>query len=137
LDFACARVDRDRGNGFDQFALQNRPASRRRARDHGGGASLDFLFAGDDFGLRGDGGFHRSRAIWPYAALAAVALFGAFVALMHGLALGPASVLVPVAQMSFLPTALLGAIIFRERLDGKKYAGLAIAVAALVLFAAS
>ncbi len=66
-----------------------------------------------------------------------LALFGAFVALMHGLALGPASVLVPVAQMSFVLTALLGAATFRERLDAKKYAGLAIAVAALVLFAVS
>src|SRR5581483_3113513 len=33
---------------------------------------------------------------WPYAALAALALFGAFILLMHSLALGPASVLVPV-----------------------------------------
>jgi uncharacterized membrane protein len=84
-----------------------------------------------------DGGFHVPRGIWPYAALAAVALFGAFVALLHGLALGPASVLVPVAQMSFVFTALFGAAIFRERLDTKKYAGLVIAVAALVLFAVS
>jgi drug/metabolite transporter (DMT)-like permease len=34
-------------------------------------------------------------------------------------------------------TALLGAALFRERLDAKKYAGLAIAAAALVLFAVS
>jgi drug/metabolite transporter (DMT)-like permease len=89
------------------------------------------------FGLLGDGGFRAPREIWIYAASAAVALFGAFVALMHGLALGPASVLVPVAQMSFVFTALLGAAIFHERLDAKKYAGLAIAAAALVLFAVS
>jgi drug/metabolite transporter (DMT)-like permease len=89
------------------------------------------------FGVFGDGGFHVPRGVWPYAALAALALFGAFVALLHGLALGPASVLVPVAQMSFVFTALLGAAIFRERLDAKKYAGLAIAVLALALFAAS
>jgi drug/metabolite transporter (DMT)-like permease len=88
------------------------------------------------FGLFG-GGFRPPRGIWPYAASAAVALFGAFIALMHGLALGPASVLVPVAQMSFVFTALLGAALFRERLDAKKYAGLAIAAAALVLFAFS
>jgi drug/metabolite transporter (DMT)-like permease len=89
------------------------------------------------FGLLGDGGFRAPREIWIYAASAAVALFGAFVALMHGLALGPASVLVPVAQMSFVFTALLGAALFHERLDAKKYAGLAIAAAALVLFAVS
>lgn len=89
------------------------------------------------FGGLGDGGFRVPRGIWLYAASAAVALFGAFVALLHGLALGPASVLVPVAQMSFVFTALLGAVLFREPLDAKKYAGLAIAAAALVLFAVS
>ncbi|HUC51129.1 MAG TPA: DMT family transporter [Xanthobacteraceae bacterium] len=89
------------------------------------------------FGLLGENGLRVPRSIWPYAASAAVALFGAFIALMHGLALGPASVLVPVAQMSFVFTALFGAAIFRERLDAKKYAGLAVAAAALVLFAFS
>jgi len=89
------------------------------------------------FGLLRDGSFRIPRGVWGYAALAALALFGAFVALMHGLALGPASVLVPVAQMSFVFTALFGAAIFHERLEAKKYAGLAIAVVALVLFAVS
>jgi drug/metabolite transporter (DMT)-like permease len=89
------------------------------------------------FGLLGERGFHVPRGIWPYAASAAVALFLAFIALLHGLALGPASVLVPVAQMSFVFTALFGAALFRERLDAKKYAGLAIAAAALLLFAIS
>ena len=88
------------------------------------------------FGLFG-GGFRAPRNIWLYAASAAVALFGAFVTLMYSLVLGPASVLVPVAQMSFVFTALLGATLFRERLDTKKYAGLAMAVAALMLFAVS
>lgn len=88
------------------------------------------------FGLRSDG-FRISRGVWPYAALAALALFVAFVAQMHGLALGPASVLVPVTQMGFVFTALLGGAIFHERLDAKKYAGLAIAVVALVMFAIS
>ncbi len=105
--------------------------------DHGGGAGLGVLLARHGFRLVRDGGFHVPRGVWRYAALAALALFGAFVALLHGLALGPASVLVPVAQMSFVFTALFGAAIFRERLDTKKYAGLAIAVVALVLFAVS
>jgi drug/metabolite transporter (DMT)-like permease len=89
------------------------------------------------FALFSEGGVRVPRGVWGYAALAALALFGAFLALMHALALGPASVLVPVAQMSFVFTALFGAAIFRERLDAKKYAGLAIAVVALVLFAVS
>ncbi len=73
----------------------------------------------------------------PYAARAALALFGAFVLLMHGLVRGPASVLVPVAQMSFVFTAIFGAVIFRERLDVRKCAGLAVAATTLVLFAVS
>ena len=66
---------------------------------------------------------------------AALALFGAFVLLMHSLALGPASVLVPVAQMSFVITAVAGIVVFRERLDLRKGIGLAVAVVALILFA--
>jgi uncharacterized membrane protein len=74
---------------------------------------------------------------WRYSALAALALFGAFVLLMHALARGPASVLVPVAQMSFVITALVGIGMFGERLDFRKIAGLAVAAVALVLFAVS
>jgi uncharacterized membrane protein len=84
--------------------------------------------------------FDRSRipsGAWRYSACAALALFGAFVFLMHALLLGPASVLVPVAQMSFVITALVGVAMFGERLDLRKSIGLAVAAVALVLFAAS
>jgi uncharacterized membrane protein len=84
--------------------------------------------------------FDRSRippGAWRYSAFAALALFGAFVFLMHALLLGPASVLVPVAQMSFVITALVGVAIFGERLDLRKGIGLAVATAALILFAGS
>jgi len=81
--------------------------------------------------------FRLMPGAWRYSTLAALALVVAFVLLMHALALGPASVLVPVAQLSFVFTALLGAAIFRERLDFRKCAGLAVAVIALVLFAVS
>jgi uncharacterized membrane protein len=74
---------------------------------------------------------------WRYSAPAAVALVVAFVLLMHGLALGPASVLVPVAQMGFVFTALLGAMMFHETLNLRKRAGLLVAAAALALFAIS
>lgn len=89
------------------------------------------------FGLLREDRFHIPRGVWPYAAPAALALFGAFVAQMHGLALGPASVLVPVTQMGFVFTALLGAVIFHESLDARKCAGLGIAIVALTLFAVS
>jgi uncharacterized membrane protein len=84
-----------------------------------------------------EGGFRVPPGAWRYAALAALALFAAFVLLLHGLARGPASVLVPVAQMSFVITALAGIAMFHERLDLRKCAGLAIAAAALILFAVS
>lgn len=82
-------------------------------------------------------GMRVPRRGWSYAGLAALALFGAFVLLLHALALGPASVLVPVAQMSFVITALAGIAMFGERLDLRKGLGLAVAAVALVLFAVS
>lgn len=84
-----------------------------------------------------DGAFRIPARAWPYSALAALGLFGAFILLMHGLARGPASVLVPVAQLSFVITALAGFVAFGERLDIRKSAGLAAAIVALVLFAIS
>jgi uncharacterized membrane protein len=74
---------------------------------------------------------------WRYTSAAAVILVAAFVIQLHGLAVGPASVLVPVSQMGFVITALLGALIFGERLNARKQIGLAVAVAALALFAVS
>jgi transporter family protein len=79
--------------------------------------------------------FHFTPRAWRYPALAAVALAAAFVLLMHALARGPASVLVPVAQMSFVFTALCGVALFGESLNARKLAGLAVAGAALALFA--
>ncbi|MBV9555453.1 MAG: DMT family transporter [Pseudolabrys sp.] len=78
-----------------------------------------------------------TRGAWRYASAAAVVLIIGMVGLLHGLKVGFASVLVPVAQMGFVVTALLGAVIFRERLNARKYVGLAVALAALALFAVS
>ncbi len=81
--------------------------------------------------------FRLTPGGWRYSSLAALVLAAAFIALMHGLARGPASVLVPVAQMSFVFTALVGAAVFHESLDRRKRGGLLVAVAALALFAIS
>ncbi|MGH6675563.1 MAG: hypothetical protein ACRECE_04960, partial [Xanthobacteraceae bacterium] len=72
-----------------------------------------------------------------YPPLAALSQAVAFLSLMHGLALGAASVLVPVAQMGFVFTALIGAAMFHEAFGFRKRAGLVVALAALALFAAS
>jgi uncharacterized membrane protein len=81
--------------------------------------------------------FNITAGAWRYSTIAAAALGGAFVLLLHGLAQGPASVLVPVAQMSFVFTALIGAALFHESLNRRKRTGLVVAVAALALFAVS
>ena len=78
-----------------------------------------------------------SGPTWRYSTPAAIVLVVAFVLLADGLARGPASVLVPVAQMSFVFTAVLGATLFREPLNARKVIGIVISAAALVLFAVS
>jgi drug/metabolite transporter (DMT)-like permease len=89
------------------------------------------------FGLLRERRFHFTPGVWRYSTFAAATLALASVLLLHGLARGSASVLVPVAQMSFVFTALLGAAMFRETLNLRKHAGLLVAAAALVLFAVS
>ncbi len=74
---------------------------------------------------------------WRYAIPTGLALVTGFLLLMHGLSAGFASVLVPVAQMGFVFTALAGFFLFGEAFNGRKIAGLAAAVIALGLFAAS
>ncbi len=87
--------------------------------------------------LLGDRGYRVPPQAWRYAPAAAVVLIGGFLLLLYGLAVGPASVLVPVAQLSFVFTALFGALMFGERLTARKYAGLIAAGVALALFAVS
>jgi uncharacterized membrane protein len=72
-----------------------------------------------------------------YGAVAAIALFGATIFLLRGVALGQASVLVPIAQMGFIVAALLGIFILRERVTIRKAIGLVAALAALAVLATS
>ena len=76
-----------------------------------------------------------SRAAWSHAPIAAVLLVTAFIFLAKGLQSGEASVVVPVAQMGFVVTALLGFVRLREPFTLRKGAGLAAALAALVCLA--
>jgi uncharacterized membrane protein len=71
------------------------------------------------------------RAAWGYGAVMSLVLFGAFVCLLHGMSLGQASVVVPIAQMGFIVTAVLGTLFLREPLTLRKVLGLAAAAAAL------
>jgi drug/metabolite transporter (DMT)-like permease len=71
-----------------------------------------------------------------YGSAAAVVLIGATVGLLHGVARGEASVLVPIAQMGFIVTALLAAVLLRESLSVRRVVGLAAALGALAVLAA-
>ncbi len=84
-----------------------------------------------------DGRVKPPRAGFPYGAMVGVTLLGGFIALLNGLAVGAASVLIPVAQLGFVFTAVLGRLLFAEPLSWRKRGGLAIAAAAMIMLAFS
>jgi uncharacterized membrane protein len=75
--------------------------------------------------------------VWRYPALAAAVLLLAFMLLLHSLVVGEASVFVPVAQMGFVVTAAIGILALGEPFTARKAGGLAAALGALALLAAS
>jgi drug/metabolite transporter (DMT)-like permease len=84
-----------------------------------------------------DRNLRTPAAARPSAAATGVVLLFGFVSLLHGLSVGAASVLVPIAQMGFVFTPLAGVVMFREKLDMRKRFGLIVAAAALALFSIS
>jgi uncharacterized membrane protein len=76
-------------------------------------------------------------ATFRYSAMAAVVLLGATILLLRSVAGGEASVLVPITQMGFIVAALLGIFVLGERVTARKAIGLAAALAALAVLAAS
>jgi len=76
-----------------------------------------------------------SRAALSYAPRAAVVLALAFAFMVEGMERAEASVVVPIAQMGFVVTALLGFLFLREPFTARKGAGLAAALAALASLA--
>jgi drug/metabolite transporter (DMT)-like permease len=87
------------------------------------------------FAARVDRGVRPSRAAIVHAPVAAVLLVTAFVFLAKGLQAGEASVIVPIAQMGFVVTALLGFLLLREPFTLRKGAGLVAAIAAIASLA--
>lgn len=78
----------------------------------------------------------RAPAIaFRYGAAAALVLLGATILLLRSVALGQASVLVPITQMGFVIAALLGIVVLREPISPRKALGLAFAIAALATLA--
>jgi uncharacterized membrane protein len=84
-----------------------------------------------------DRSIRPSRAALTYAPVSAVLLVVAFTFLAMGLERGEASVVVPIAQMGFVVTALLGFVLLREPLTARKGAGLVMASLALASLALS
>ena len=78
-----------------------------------------------------------TRPMLRHAATAALVLAAAFVLLLEGLARGQASVLVPIAQMGFVVTAIAGFVVLKEPYTPRISLGLAVALAALASLAAS
>ena len=76
-----------------------------------------------------------SGAALRYAPRAAVVLALAFAFMVEGMARAQASVVVPIAQMGFVVTALLGFLFLREPFTARKGAGLVAALAALASLA--
>jgi len=82
-----------------------------------------------------DGRIAPPAAMWRHAAAAAVVLIFAFLFMLHAIARGPASVLVPIAQMGFVVSAALGILVLREPMTARRSAGLAAALATLAVMA--
>jgi drug/metabolite transporter (DMT)-like permease len=82
-----------------------------------------------------DGRVAPPAAMWRHAAAAAIVLIFAFLFMLHAIARGPASVLVPIAQMGFVVSAALGIIVLGEPMTARKSAGLAAALATLAVMA--
>ena len=87
------------------------------------------------FAAHVDHDIRPSRAALRHAPISAALLVGAFTLLANGLERGEASVVVPIAQMGFVVTALLGFIFLREPLVPRKIAGLVVALLALTSLA--
>jgi uncharacterized membrane protein len=80
-----------------------------------------------------DRGLRPSPVTFKYGAVTATLLVAATVFLLSGIAGGQASTLVPIAQMGFIVAALLGIVVLRERMTGRKAIGLLSALAALAV----
>ena len=101
------------------------------------GQASVFLPLATGFTVARDRGFSPPSGAWRFGATTAALLLVGLVMLLAGLARGEASVLVPVAQLSFVVTSVLGLVYLRETLTLRKGLGLACAVAALVCLARS
>jgi drug/metabolite transporter (DMT)-like permease len=83
------------------------------------------------FNFINDGRVRPAPQTYRHAIPAAILLSASFTLLIEALARGAASTLVPIAQLGFVVTAIIGVTFLRERLTARKLAGLSAAVLAL------
>jgi len=88
-------------------------------------------------GARWEPGCRLDRTGLGYAVFSGALCCGIVFFLARGLAVGQASVVIPISQMSFVMTALLARLIGLERLSPRRLAAIAAAVAAVVLIGRS
>jgi len=85
----------------------------------------------------------REKRLWPSAATlrygpaAGLVLVVAFLLMIQALTRGQASVIVPIAQMGFVATAVFGFLFLGEAFNARKAGGLAVAAAAMICLALS
>lgn len=101
------------------------------------GQAATFLPLATAFAWTVDRETRPSRAAWLHGGATAALFLVALVLFFESLTRGEASVLTPISQMGFVVTALIGLIVLREPATARRLAGLALALAALVLLALS
>lgn len=83
--------------------------------------------------------YHKEKKIiilWKFVYLgfaAALFLFVGMYLLLEALKIGPASTIIPISQMSFVVTALLGILLFKESFTGRKMLGLFLTICAIFI----
>ncbi len=82
-----------------------------------------------------DGQVRVPPGAWRHAGTAGIVLSLAFIGLMEALARGQASVVVPIAQMGFVVTAVLGILLMQEPFSRRTALGLTAAAGAILFLA--
>ena len=82
--------------------------------------------------MREQSGQTPLRKLWGYGLLSGALVAGIVLTMAASLALGKASVVLPIAQMSFLLTGVLGVLILKEQVTVRKVAALLCGAAAIL-----
>ena len=91
--------------------------------------TISFLYA-----RIGEGGLRCSRSSWGYALMAAICLVLGLMSLIAALEDGAASVVTPIAQLSFVVSMFMATLWLGERFTKQKIVGLLLAVATVAAF---